>query len=191
MWYGCNLARFVLSWTGWFLVCRRRWRVSLSSDYSQIELKGTTTKGGMARTNQAEHIRRPPLTEESIFLSPWNSCGAFERYSQQSPTTKMLFISTVVVASDPHKRLTYRLSKLSFPNSVRPHPAPPPALRRRALGCDKMTKDQREKLTAAEEQISRLSGRNLDPLTTKELQELTGLLKRALDNAERMIGLRL
>lgn len=49
---------------------------------------------------------------------------------------------------------------------------------------------QRDKLSAAEEQISRLNGRNLDPLTTKELQELRGSLKRALDNAERMIGLR-
>ncbi|CAM9639840.1 unnamed protein product, partial [Hapterophycus canaliculatus] len=40
LWYGCNLARFVLAWTGWFLVCRRQWRASLTCDQSQIELKG-------------------------------------------------------------------------------------------------------------------------------------------------------
>ncbi|CAM9936116.1 unnamed protein product [Ectocarpus sp. 12 AP-2014] len=89
LWYACNLARLLLAWIGWFLVCRRRWRASLLSDQSQIELKG-----------------------------------------------------------------------------------------------------QRDKLSAAEEQISRLNGRNLDPLTKNELQELRGSLKRALDNAERMIGLR-
>eukprot|EP00752_Nemacystus_decipiens_P001438 g1417.t1 len=89
VWYGCNLARFSLAWTGWLLVCRRRWKASLLSDQAEIELKGQ---------------------------------------------------------------------------------------------CDK--------LSAAEEQISRLNGKDLDPLTTKELQELRGSLKRALDNAERMIGLR-
>ncbi|CAM9940307.1 unnamed protein product [Scytosiphon promiscuus] len=89
VWYACNLARFVLAWTGWFLVCRRQWRASLLSDQSQIELKG-----------------------------------------------------------------------------------------------------QSDKLSAARERISRLNGINLDPLTTKELQELRNSLKRALDNAERMIGLR-
>lgn len=41
LWYGCNLARFSLAWTGWLLACRRRWRASLLSDQSQIELKGT------------------------------------------------------------------------------------------------------------------------------------------------------
>lgn len=53
-----------------------------------------------------------------------------------------------------------------------------------------MVTGQRDKLAAAEEHILRLNGRNLDPLSTKELQELRGSLKRALDNAERMIGLR-
>lgn len=46
------------------------------------------------------------------------------------------------------------------------------------------------RLSAAEEKISHLNGRNLNPLTGQELQELAGSLKRAFNHAERMIDLR-
>lgn len=64
------------------------------------------------------------------------------------------------------------------------YPWPPVLARQRG------TTGQRDKLSAANEQISHLNGRSLDPLTIKELQELRGVLKKALNNTERQIDLR-
>lgn len=72
MWYGCNLARFSLAWTGWLLVCRRRWRASLLSDQSQIELKGTYVIEGVGRTAV---LHPPPIPRWTV--SEGCSAGSF------------------------------------------------------------------------------------------------------------------
>lgn len=48
---------------------------------------------------------------------------------------------------------------------------------------------QRDKLADAHERFSRLNGRKLDPLPSKELQELGDSLKWALGHIERIVNL--
>lgn len=49
---------------------------------------------------------------------------------------------------------------------------------------------QRAKLAGAEKEISRLNGRHLDNLNTRDLHELAGTLKRGLEQVDRIMDLR-
>lgn len=74
LWYACNLARFLLAWIGWFLVCRRRWRASLLSDQSQIELKGMFGHAGQGvRVSASYYIMQLfyPVSSAVKHSWPW------------------------------------------------------------------------------------------------------------------------